>query len=28
LDGSPLISGQPLIDLVGYAFDVFNFFGA
>jgi hypothetical protein len=28
LDGSPLISGQPLIDLVGYGFDVFNFFGA
>ncbi len=27
-DGSPLISGQPLIDLVGYGFDVFNFFGA
>jgi hypothetical protein len=28
LDGSPLISGQPLVDLVGYGFDVFNFFGA
>jgi hypothetical protein len=28
LDGSPLISGQPLTDLVGYGFDVFNFFGA
>jgi hypothetical protein len=28
LDGSPLISGQPLIDLVGYGFDAFNFFGA
>jgi hypothetical protein len=28
LDGSPLISGQPLIDLVGYGFDIFNFFGA
>ena len=28
LDGAPLISGQPLIDLVGYGFDVFNFFGA
>ena len=28
LDGSPLISAQPLIDLVGYGFDVFNFFGA
>ena len=27
-DGAPLISGQPLIDLVGYGFDVFNFFGA
>jgi hypothetical protein len=27
-DGSPLISGQPLVDLVGYGFDVFNFFGA
>ncbi len=27
-DGSPLISGQPLIDLVGYGFDAFNFFGA
>jgi hypothetical protein len=27
-DGSPLISGQPLIDLVGYGFDIFNFFGA
>lgn len=27
-NGSPLISGQPLIDLVGYGFDVFNFFGA
>jgi hypothetical protein len=26
--GAPLISGQPLIDLVGYAFDIFNFFGA
>jgi hypothetical protein len=26
--GEPLISGQPLIDLVGYGFDVFNFFGA
>jgi len=26
--GDPLISGQPLIDLVGYGFDVFNFFGA
>jgi hypothetical protein len=28
LNGSPLISGQPLIDLVGYGFDAFNFFGA
>ena len=28
LDGAPLISGQPLIDLVGYGFDIFNFFGA
>jgi PE-PPE domain len=28
LDGSPLISGQPLIDLVGYGFDIFNYFGA
>jgi hypothetical protein len=28
LDGSPLIPGQPLIDLVGYGFDLFNFFGA
>jgi hypothetical protein len=28
LDGSPLISAQPLIDLVGYGFDIFNFFGA
>jgi PE-PPE domain len=28
LDGSALISGQPLIDLVGYGFDIFNFFGA
>jgi hypothetical protein len=27
LDG-PLIPGQPLIDLVGVGFDVFNFFGA
>jgi hypothetical protein len=27
LDG-PLIPGQPLIDLVGGAFDIFNFFGA
>jgi hypothetical protein len=27
LDG-PLIPGQPLIDLVGYGFDIFNFFGA
>jgi hypothetical protein len=27
-DGSPLISGQPLIDLLGGVFDVFNFFGA
>jgi hypothetical protein len=27
LDG-PLIPGQPLIDLVGLGFDVFNFFGA
>jgi hypothetical protein len=26
--GDPLISAQPLIDLVGYGFDVFNFFGA
>lgn len=26
--GEPLISAQPLIDLVGYGFDVFNFFGA
>jgi PE-PPE domain-containing protein len=26
--GEPLISGQPLIDLVGYGFDAFNFFGA
>ncbi len=27
-DGAPLISGQPLIDLVGLGFDTFNFFGA
>jgi hypothetical protein len=27
LDG-PLIPGQPLIDLVGGGFDIFNFFGA
>lgn len=27
-DGAPLISGQPIIDLVGLGFDVFNFFGA
>lgn len=27
-DGSPLISAQPLIDLVGYGFDLFNSFGA
>ena len=27
-DGSPLISAQPLVDLVGYGFDAFNFFGA
>jgi hypothetical protein len=27
-DGTPLISGQPLIDLLGVGFDVFNFFGA
>jgi hypothetical protein len=26
--GDPLISAQPLIDLVGYGFDAFNFFGA
>jgi hypothetical protein len=26
--GAPLISGQPLIDLVGVVFDIFNFFGA
>ncbi|MFZ0713222.1 PE-PPE domain-containing protein [Mycobacterium sp.] len=26
--GEPLISAQPLIDLVGYGFDIFNFFGA
>lgn len=26
--GEPLVSGQPLIDLVGYGFDIFNFFGA
>ncbi len=26
--GDPLVSGQPLIDLVGYGFDIFNFFGA
>ena len=26
--GEPLISAQPLIDLVGYGFDAFNFFGA
>jgi hypothetical protein len=26
--GEPLISGQPLVDLVGYGFDIFNFFGA
>jgi hypothetical protein len=25
--GDPLISGQPLIDAVGYGFDIFNFFG-
>jgi hypothetical protein len=28
LNGAPLISGQPLIDLVGLGFDFFNFFGA
>ncbi|WP_428342070.1 PE-PPE domain-containing protein [Mycobacterium sp.] len=27
-DGSPMISAQPLIDLVGYGFDLFNSFGA
>jgi hypothetical protein len=27
-DGAPLVSAQPLIDLVGYGFDIFNFFGA
>jgi hypothetical protein len=27
-DGAPLISGQPLIDLVGFGFDLFNMFGA
>jgi len=27
-NGAPLISGQPLIDLVGVVFDIFNFFGA
>jgi hypothetical protein len=26
--GDPLISGQPLIDVVGYGFDILNFFGA
>ncbi len=26
--GEPLVSGQPLIDLVGYGFDIFNLFGA
>jgi hypothetical protein len=26
--GDPLISAQPLIDLVGYGFDVFDYFGA
>ena len=26
--GEPLLSAQPLIDLVGYGFDIFNFFGA
>ena len=26
--GDPLVSAQPLIDLVGYGFDIFNFFGA
>lgn len=26
--GAPLISGQPLIDLVGAGFNIFNFFGA
>jgi hypothetical protein len=26
--GDPAISAQPLIDLVGYGFDIFNFFGA
>src|ERR1700722_2075477 len=26
--GGPLISAQPLIDLIGYGFDIFNFFGA
>jgi hypothetical protein len=26
--GEPLISAQPLVDLVGYGFDIFNFFGA
>lgn len=28
LNGAPLISGQPLIDLVGVLFDIFDFFGA
>jgi hypothetical protein len=27
-DGAPLVSGQPLIDLVGFGFDLFNIFGA
>ncbi|MBO0864846.1 MAG: PE-PPE domain-containing protein [Mycobacterium sp.] len=26
--GAPLISGQPLVDLAGFGFDIFNFFGA
>jgi hypothetical protein len=26
--GEPVFSAQPLIDLVGYGFDIFNFFGA
>jgi hypothetical protein len=27
-NGAPMIPGQPLIDLVGVVFDIFNFFGA
>ncbi|SRX91834.1 PE-PPE domain-containing protein [Mycobacterium shimoidei] len=27
-DGAPLISGEPLLALIGFGFDIFNFFGA